>query len=160
MVLGMAAADEVAHGGSAGELALIRAELAETRALMTKVIDRLLDAALPVVPPRTEVDERIMEVLAKYDTEGDDTAWARGAPVADWTDPFVGLAVDRPANVVGRLEAGEELPFVDPRGAEEAVTAWREKGEGAFDEWAAERFVPDLEPTMNGAAAWIEPLEI
>jgi hypothetical protein len=156
MVLGMAAADEVAHGGSAGELALIRAELAETRALMTKVIDRLLDAALPVhVPEAPPTAVEIAEVLMANGLSPDGEM-----PAQDWTDPFIGLAVERAPNVVGRLEAGEELPFVDPRGAEEAVTAWREKGEGAFDEWAAERFVPDLEPTMNGAAAWIEPLEI
>lgn len=147
--------------GDADELGLVREELAELRALMTKVVDRLLDVALPTAPPPDAVtaEEKILEVLAKYDVGSAEVE----VPIArDWTDPFIAITNDRAPNVVGRVEAGGELPFVDQRGVDGAVEAWREQGEGAFDEWARETYLPDVatDPIEFLRGSWVDPLEI
>lgn len=134
------------------EVEILRAELQETRAIMAKVLDRLLDAVIPEPGAMLPTMEEHQEIKAEI-----------AAPIADWTDPFIGLAVDRPANMVGRVEAGGELPFVNPQAADGAVDAWRERGDGAFDEWVAESYLPDL-PDAGvedySPEPWVSPLDV
>ena len=119
-------------------------------ALMVKMIERMLDVSLPAqdiggignaVDPANLHD-------AEYEEPTDDWVGAQ-----DWTDPFLGI--ERP--LVGRLRPGESIPGVTADGSEQALDQWRVKGEGAWEDWAAERYVPDADVAP---VSWVAPIDL
>lgn len=81
-------------------------------------------------------------------------------PVLDWTDPFIGL--ERPN--VARLAPGQAIPGLEPvddgMGHVDAVDAWREQGEGAFEEWARDSMIPEGDVLEKQWESWVKPVRL
>ncbi len=119
--------------------------------MFDKLLDRLLETALPERDRATTGDggDGVAGSPGEYEPPDDDWAGAR-----DWTDPFIGL--ERPT--VARLAPGQGIPGVSqPVG--DVVDEWREKGEGAFEEWAAETYAPDA-AAAESAGSWVAPVDL
>ena len=120
----------------------------EGSGLMEELVRRLMDATLPA---RGEgAGEREGEVGGhggEYEPPPD--AWD-GA--TDWTDGLV-AEVERP--LVARLAPGQGIPLGGQQQGD-VVDRWREMGQGAFDEWARETYVPEAADRMS----WVEPIDL
>ena len=116
-------------------------------ALVVKMIERMLDVSLPATAtPTTEIESALHD--AEYEEPTDDWVGAH-----DWTDPFLGI--ERP--LVGRLRPGESIPGVTQDGNEQALDSWRQKGEGAFGEWAADTYAPEADVAP---VSWVAPIDL
>lgn len=119
--------------------------------LLRRVLERFMDA---VVPERangagTGGEEGGQSSEAEYEPPGDDWAGA-----SDWTDPFLGIE----RQTVARLAPGQGIPGMT-QDAGDVMDSWREKGEGAFDEWMRDEYAPDVSgaPSMQ---SWVQPLDL
>ena len=115
------------------------------QAILERVLDRLLSAVIPE-PQSQAPDEVETRGDAEYVPPDDDWTGAQ-----DWTDPLLGgQGWDEERPLVGRLAPGQGIPGLPVQdGQVDPVEMWREKGEGAFDEWARET------TTDTG---WVQPI--
>lgn len=118
--------------------------------MLERVLERLLGAVVP--EPREERAE--LPPTTQSEAEYEPPA----PEVGDWTDPFFALGSER--QMVGRLAPGQGVPVgvqgdADGEG-ESSVEAWRERGEGAFEEWMRETVLPESEPV----GSWVDPVRL